>query len=75
MASPSFIDTWASASVRDLMVSASSPERASRRLRIALSTLSRSDDAILSPASLSVFSEVWISASAWFFASTTSRRF
>src|SRR6202521_3041130 len=75
MASPSFMDAWASVWVFAWMASGSSPLAASFRSEIAFSIAVRSPAAILSPNSLSDFSVVWTSASAWFLASASARRF
>src|SRR5579883_550581 len=75
MASPSFMEACASASVLLLIAAASSPSFTVLSSWSALSIAPFSAAETLSPYSLRLFSVVWMSASAWLRASTSSRRF
>jgi len=75
MASPSFIDAWASAFVFVLMSSSSSDLMAPFRAAIAFSMAVRSASEIFEPCSETAFSVEWIRASPWFLASASSRAF
>jgi hypothetical protein len=75
IASPSFMATWLSVLVRDLIVSTSSPASADLRSEIAVSIADLSAAESRVPYSESDFSVEWMSASPWLRASTSAFRF